>query len=95
MVCTAYTLRVPADPKGGPAEDVETSQFDNIKVNDPVPEHECYLSHYGLPEPLDVTAPKPPRSWWVVFLGVGVVRSAAAFFAWRRGRGVAAEAAQG
>ena len=47
----------------------ETITFEDYQFNRPVPERECYLSHYGLPEPLDVTAPAKPPTWWPYIFG--------------------------
>ncbi|MGL4554924.1 MAG: hypothetical protein ACRC33_27470, partial [Gemmataceae bacterium] len=79
LVCTNCTLGIP----GG---DEWVYQFDEIRVNDPLPARSCFLSHYGLPEPVDVFAPAASRSWWSYLTIAAVLCAVVASYAWYRSR---------
>ena len=63
----------------------ETVTFQDYRFNAPVPEHECYMTHYGLPEPVDVTPPAKPRQWWpYIFGALAASCLIGALYCWRR-----------
>lgn len=80
LVCTRIVVTLPNG-------EVETYEFRDYDVRNGAPAHEHYLSHYGLPEPLDVTAPRASRPWWPFGLGAAAILCfCGALVFWRKAR---------